>query len=110
MYRTPRLRWAGRALVVAAVLVAVLAPGVALAQGANDNYPPSATVTTGDPCTTRNSSGICGTGVSRDPDASSASSPFTGGDVALLTVLGLTAALGGIGLVWLGRRRSGSTA
>jgi hypothetical protein len=92
---------------VVVLALGVVAPATAWAQ---DNYPPSTTVTTGSNCGTSNADpAVCGTGVGGS-SASNSSLPFTGGDVALMTVLGVAAAGGGVGLVMLGRRRSRAAA
>ena len=102
--RTPRRRVA-QLLFLAALALGVLTPATAWAQ--DENYPPSTTVTTGR-CT---DPAVCGTSVQgSNASVASSSLPFTGGDVAMLTVLGLTATGGGVALVMLGRRRSRSVA
>jgi len=101
----PLMRWLGSLMLLAGVAVFVLLPSAAGAQ--EDNYPVTSTSTT-NPCVDSNGANVCGTVVTV-PRGSSAELPFTGGDVALLTVLGLAAAGAGAGLVWFGRR-SDSTA
>ncbi len=102
----PQLRWLGRLLLLAGVLVFVLAPGIAGAQ--DDNYPVSSTSTTRQ-CEHGNSNAeVCGTVVTV-PSGRSTSLPFTGGNAALLTVVGLVVLAAGGSLVWFGRR-SDSTA
>jgi hypothetical protein len=98
------MRWLGRLLLLAGVLLLVLLPTAAMAQ--EGNYPPSTTVTTHE-CVPGDNSEVCGTVVTVPRGGSSL--PFTGGNVAMLTVLGLAAAAAGAGLVWVGRR-SDSTA
>jgi hypothetical protein len=97
------LRWFAVCALLGGVALVWLIPSVAGAQTA-PNYPVS-TSTTG-PCL---SQGVCSTapggGVS-----TSASLAFTGGDLALVTILGLVIVGAGVGLVLLGRRRSGSAA
>lgn len=100
--------WVARLLFVAALALGVLAPATAWAQ---DNYPPSTTVTTGGCSGTNADPRVCGTNVQgSNAGVASSSLPFTGGDVALLTVLGIGAAGGGIALLMLGRRRSRTAA
>ena len=79
----------------------VLLPTAAAAQ--EDNYPVTtkSTTPTCDPNDPSDAE-VCGTVVTVSQGGSTL--PFTGGDVALLTVLGLGAAGAGIGLVWFGRR------
>ena len=88
-------------MLLAGLLVIVMLPTAAMAQ--EDQYPtPSTTVTTHQ-CESGNSnSEVCGTVVTVPRGSSSL--PFTGENVALLTVLGLVAAAAGVGLVWVGRR------
>jgi hypothetical protein len=86
------------------MVVIVMLPSAAMAA---DDYPtPSTTVTTTQ-CTPGDNTEVCGTVVTvpRDPG----SMPFTGGNVAMLTVIGLAVVLAGAGLVWVGKR-SDSTA
>jgi hypothetical protein len=91
----------GRLMVLAGLTLLVLLPTAAAAQ--EDNYPVTSTSTsrTCDP-NDPSSAEVCGTVVTVSQGG--ATLPFTGGDVALLTVLGLGAAGAGIGLVWFGRR------
>jgi hypothetical protein len=80
------------------MVLIVMLPGAALAA----DYPtPSTTVTTTQ-CTPGDNTEVCGTVVTvpRDPG----SMPFTGGNVAMLTVIGLAVAAAGVGLVWVGKR------
>ena len=95
----PLVRWLSSLFLLMGVAVFVLLPAAAGAQ--EDNYPPS-TVTT-DPCVDANGANVCGTVVTV-PRGDEETLPFTGGDVALLTVLGVAAAGAGAGLVWFGRR------
>ena len=95
----PHLRWLGSLMLLAGIAVFVLLPTAAGAQ--EDNYPVT-TVTT-NRCVDSNGADVCGTSVTV-PSGSQESLPFTGGDVALLTVLGLGVAGAGAGLVWFGRR------
>jgi hypothetical protein len=92
------------ALVAALLLVTA---GVAAAQTDGTSYPTVSTTPTTDPCVSTSS---CGTsavgGVSVGGVSSSRSLPFTGGDVALLTVLGLAAVGSGTAIVLIARRRS----
>src|SRR4029453_14793056 len=84
-----------RALGLLALVAAVLliSAGVAAAQTDGTSYPTVPTTPATDPCVSTSS---CGTsavgGVSVGGVSSTRSLPFTGGDVALLTVLGLAAA------------------
>ncbi len=100
MSRRPQKRWLGRLLLVAGMLMLVMLPTAAMAQ--EDQYPTASTTITTTQCLAGNGSEVCGTAVTvpRDPG----SLPFTGGNVALLTVLGLAAAAAGVGLVWVGKR------
>ena len=77
---------------MAGVLLMVLVPTAAMA---DSNYPPSTTVTT-------TQCHVCRTVVT--VPKSGGSLPFTGGNIALLTALGLGVVAFGVGLVWLGRR------
>ena len=98
----PHLRWLCRLVLMAGLTIFVLLPTAAWAQSSGD-YPPSTTVTTKhDPCVGSNGASVCGTAVTVPRGGSAL--PFTGGDVALLTVLGLGAAAGGVGLVLVSRR------
>ena len=92
MTRRVRGRWVGRVLLVVGVTLMILAPAMA---GAQENYPISTSTT--DPCTQN-----CGTQVT--VKGASTTLPFTGGDVALLTGLGLVTVGAGTGLVIFGRR------
>lgn len=90
---------------LAGLLVIVMLPTAAVAQ--EGDYPtPSTTVTT-KRCVPGDNTEVCGTVVTVPRGNSSL--PFTGGNVAMLTVLGLAVAAAGAGLVWVGRR-SDSTA
>ena len=100
----PHLRWLGSLLLVVGIAVCVLLPTAAGAQ--EDNYP--VTTVTRSSCIDSNGADVCGTSVTV-PSGCGESLPFTGGDVALLTILGLGVAGAGAGLVWFGRR-SDSTA
>jgi hypothetical protein len=93
-------RLLARLLLLVGVLVLIALPGYAAAQ--EGDYPPSTTVTTSG-CETDPSSSVCGTNVTT-PRGGSTTLPFTGGDVALLTVVGLIVVGAGVGLVWIGRR------
>ena len=80
----------------------LLAPAtVAWAQTGNGDYPVDSTSTTQ---TCQN----CATSTTISVKGES-TLPFTGGDVALVTVLGLAAAGSGAFLVWLGRRSTSTT-
>ena len=100
--RRPLSRVFGRLLVLAGLTLLVLLPTAAAAQ--EDNYPVTSTSTSKvcDPNDPGSNAEVCGTVVTVSGGGSTL--PFTGGDVALLTVLGLGAAGAGIGLVWFGRR------
>lgn len=105
MSRRRHTRWLGRLLLLAGLLVIVMLPTAAVAQ--EGDYPtPSTTVTTKQ-CVPGDNTEVCGTVVTVPRGNSSL--PFTGGNVAMLTVLGLAVAAAGAGLVWVGRR-SDSTA
>jgi hypothetical protein len=95
----PLVRWVSSLFLLVGVAVFVLLPAAAGAQ--EDNYP--ATTVTTDPCVDANGADVCGTVVTV-PRGDEETLPFTGGDVALLTVLGVAAAGAGAGLVWFGRR------
>lgn len=101
----PHLRWLGFLVLLAGMGLIMLLPAAAGAQ--EDNYPVTSTSQTNS-CIDSNGADVCGTVVTV-PRGSSEELPFTGGDVALLTVLGLGVAGAGAGLVWFGRR-SDSTA
>ena len=99
-------RWFAVCAVLGGVGLVWLIPTEAGAQTV-PNYPVTTTATTS-PCTST-TPGVCST----TPDAgvtTSASLAFTGGDLALVTILGLVIVGAGVGLVLLGRRRSGSVA
>ncbi len=96
----PRL---ARLVLLLVALVALAAPATAAwAQTDGGDYPASTSTT--NPC----GNGGCGTTTTIQVKGAS-TLPFTGGNVALLTVLGLGAAGAGMALVLLGRR-SKSTA
>jgi hypothetical protein len=105
--RTNRVRRVlGLLLVVVVAMVLTVGVGVAAAQTTGDTtYPTVSTTPTTDPCVTSSGASVCGTarvgGVS-----ASRSLPFTGGDVALLTILGLAAVGSGAAIVVFSRRRS----
>ncbi len=79
--------------------LSVLAPTAAFAQTEEPVYPTTPTTPTTD---------VAGTTVTapHDPTASRSSLPFTGGDIALLTVLGVVAVASGAAVVVFTRRRS----
>jgi len=108
--RSNRVRRGLGLLVFAVAMVLTVGVGVAAAQTTNDTtYPTVSTPTTTDPCVSTNGASVCGTAVSVPRVggvAASRSLPFTGGDVALLTVLGLAAVGSGVAIVVLTRRRS----
>ena len=96
--KAPRL---ARLALLIVVLVAFVAPATA-AWAQTGDYPASTSTT--NPC----NDGGCSTTTTIQVKGAS-TLPFTGGNVALLTVLGLGAAGAGVALVVLGRR-SKSTA
>jgi hypothetical protein len=100
MLQRSRMRWLGRLLLLAGVALFVLLPVAAWA----DDYPVTSTSTTS-ACQDVNGNQVCDTVVTV-PNGNKQFLPFTGGDVALLTVLGLAATGAGTGLVMAGRRRS----
>ena len=103
-------RRGGLGLAVLVALLLMVWGGIAAAQTTNDTtYPTVSTTPTTDPCTTP---GVCGTSgtVVNVGGARASSLPFTGGDVALLTVLGLAALGSGVAIVVFSRRRSTSSA
>jgi len=103
-----RRGWLGLTVTVAMLLV--LWGGVAAAQTTNDTtYPTVSAPPMTDPCTTA-TSGVCGTaGTVVSVGRAHAGSPlFTGGDLALLTVLGIAVLGSGVWIVALSRRRSTS--
>jgi len=103
MSRRPQTRWLGRLLLLAGMVLIVMLPVAAMAA----DYPtPSTTVTTKQ-CVPGNTAHVCGTAVT--VPSNPGSHPFTGGNVAMLTMIGLAVAAAGAGLVWVGRR-SDSTA
>lgn len=100
-----------RLLLLMGVMVFVLAPTAALAQtgGGTDVYPTVPTTPTTVPCTdTGGGSSVCGTLVTVPRSGSSL--PFTGGDVALLAVLGVGAVASGGAILAFSKRRSTSAA
>ena len=97
MLQRPRSGWLGRLLVLVGMALFVLLPAAA---GASD-YPVTSTSTTGQ-CQTSGDNEVCDTVVTTPKPHEFLA--FTGGDVALLTVLGLVATGAGTGLVLAGRR------
>ncbi len=94
-----------RLVLVMGLALTVLAPATALAQTEEPSYPTTPTTPTTDVAGTTVTVGdprVAGTRVSQ--------LPFTGGDVALLTVLGLAALGSGIAVVVFTRRHSTSRA
>jgi hypothetical protein len=93
-----------RLTLLMSALVFVLVPAAAFAQtdGGSGEYPTTPTTPT---------TQVQGTVVTKavNTAGTSTSMPFTGGNVALLTVLGLGAVGAGTAIVILGRRRSTST-
>ncbi len=104
------MRWVLRLMAVAAISLAVLVPGLAWAQ--EGDYPPSTTSTTSE-CTVVGGAVVCGTVVtvpsSIEVKGETATLPFTGGNAALLTGLGLVALGAGVGLVFVGRRSASTS-
>jgi beta-lactamase regulating signal transducer with metallopeptidase domain len=97
MSARPTTRVVTRLLFVVAITLAVLAPATAAFAGTSrQNYPPSTPTT----------KAAVQTNVPTDPETL----PFTGGDVALLTVIGVGVLIGGVLLVVTSRRRSRSAA
>lgn len=99
-----------RMVLLLGVMVFVLAPTAAWAQtGGTDVYPTVPTTPTTVPCTdTGGGSSVCGTLVTVPRSGSSL--PFTGGDSALLAVLGVGAVASGGAILALSKRRSTSAA
>ena len=113
--RAVPLRHLGKRLVAPCVLVwavVVIPGGIAAAQigdqptaPTGSDSPTISTITTMDPCTQLGGGAICGTrAIGGTGESSSTSLPFAGGDVALLTVLGLACAGAGVAIVLLSRR------
>jgi hypothetical protein len=98
----PHARWLGLLMLLVGVALFVLLPAAAGAQ--ENDYPVTTVPTTTPVCFSARSVEVCGTSVTEPRSSSVESLPFTGGDVAMLTVLGLAAAAAGAGLVWFGRR------
>ena len=102
-------RWFVLCALLGGVAAVWLVPTVAGAQ-TSPNYPVTTTATTS-PCTTTTPGGVCADGPSPPNGAVETTSlAFTGGDLALVTILGLVIVGAGVVLVRLGRRRSGSPA
>lgn len=104
--RSPIARLVVLVLVGAAMLA--LAPTAAVAQtgGSTDSYPTVPTTPTTVACTdSGGGASVCGTAVAA-PRSDSANLPFTGGDAALLAVLGIAALAGGGMILVFSRRRS----
>ncbi|HEY8216537.1 MAG TPA: hypothetical protein VIH82_05350 [Acidimicrobiia bacterium] len=99
------------ALSVLVMAMLLVGAGVAAAQTTGDtSYPTVSTTPRTDPCT---SSSVCGTSATVPQVggvSASRSLPFSGGDVALLTLLGLAAVGGGAAIVLLSRRRRSTSA
>jgi len=101
MFRSA-LRWLAVGALLGGAALVWLLPAAAGAQTA-PNYP----------VTTDGTTAVCQTCGTTAPDGGTQTSgtlAFTGGDIALVTVLGLVILGAGVGLVLLGRRRSGSVA
>jgi hypothetical protein len=110
MSARPTTRVVARLLFVAALALAVLAPAsAAFASASRGNYPPTAPTT--DPCSRSYPAppASC-TSVQGTSTSDQATLPFTGGDVGLLSVIGVGVLGGGVLLVWMSRRRSRSAA
>jgi hypothetical protein len=90
-----------RALVLLALTAVILliGTGIAGAQSDGTTYPTISTTPTTDPGTSATESQVGGVSASR-------SLPFSGGDVGLLTLLGLVAVGSGVAIVVIARRRS----
>ena len=93
-------RWSARLLLLVGLLVFVAVP-VGAASAQTGDYPVSSTSTT-------NTCNNCGTTTTIEVKGAT-TLPFTGGNVALLTVLGLGAAGAGTALILLGRRSKATT-
>jgi hypothetical protein len=102
MFRSAK-RWFAVCALLGGVALVWLIPAEAGAQTA-PNYPVTTSPTTA-VCPTCNTTAPPNGGTQ-----TSASLAFTGGDIALVTVLGLVILGAGVGLVLLGRRRSGTAA
>ena len=94
----------GRVLAVVGFALAVLAPAAAA-----QTYPTPSTTSTTVICNSGTVQ-VCGTSVSAAPATTSQALAFTGGQIALLVVIGLAAVGLGVVLVRLGRRRAGVAA
>ena len=92
-------------MLLGGLLLIVMLPTAAMAQ--DEEYPTVSTTVTTKQCEVGEVSEVCGTVVTVPEDPGSL--PFTGGNVAMLTVLGIAVAAAGAGLVWVGKR-SDSTA
>jgi hypothetical protein len=91
-------------LALGPLLLLAAGTAVAGAQTQDTSYPTVSTL----PVTTDPGSG--GTSAVGGVSAARSSLPFSGGDVALLTILGLAAVGSGVAIVVFARRRSTSTA
>jgi hypothetical protein len=103
----------GLGLLALVATMSFVGAGIATAQTTGDtSYPTVSTTPTTDPCTAPNPPSSCGTSaaVAVGGVSSSRSLPFTGGDVALLTVLGLAAVGSGTAIVLISRRRRSTPA
>ena len=102
-------RWFAVCALVGGAAAVWLVPTVAGAQ-TSPNYPVNTTATTS-PCTTTTPGGVCADGTAPPSvTVETTSLAFTGGDLALVTILGLVIVGAGVVLLRLGRRRSGSPA
>jgi hypothetical protein len=96
--RSNRVRRGVLLVVASLTLVLVAWGGIAAAQTEDPTYPTVPTTPTS----------VGGTSVSRGGTADPGSLPFTGGDIALATALGLVAVGAGVAIVLIARRRSTS--
>jgi LPXTG-motif cell wall-anchored protein len=105
MFRSIMTRLTQGAIFVG-IMLAVLVPATAWADGGGTQYP-----TPHVPTCAETPQGCAPQGVTASHSVSrGASLPFTGGDTALLTVVGLGVVGGGVGLLFLSRRRRTASA
>jgi hypothetical protein len=95
LVRTTAARWSARVLLLVGLLLFVVVP-VGAASAQTGDYPVVSTSTT-------STCNDCGTTTTIQVKGAS-TLPFTGGNVALLTLLGVGAAGAGTALILLGRR------